>query len=138
MKGVMSSQRMVRLPSTLESLAEVENFLDEIKNEFNLSEEVFTNLIIAVAEAATNAIKHGNGYDPNKYFTVEVLKTPHYLVVTVEDEGPGFNPDEVPDPLQEENLLRACGRGVFVMRNLADRVDFLPPGNVVKMYFKLR
>lgn len=81
---------------------------------------------VAVRESVINAIKHGNGEDSAKRVTVEMLleprANPSRLVVRVLDQGPGFDPDTVADPLAPENLLRSSGRGIFFMRSFMDDI----------------
>ena len=81
---------------------------------------------VAVRESVINAIKHGNGEDRNKRVTVEIRLEPRAkplrLVIRVRDQGPGFDPDTVADPLAPENLLRSSGRGIFFMRSFMDDI----------------
>jgi serine/threonine-protein kinase RsbW len=86
-------------------------------------------LVMSVREAVINAIIHGNQQDPTKRVRVEVdLDGPDY-VVRVADEGEGFDPDSLPDPTAPENLLRPSGRGVFLMRQFADLIEYSFPAN---------
>src|SRR5688572_10232026 len=71
---------------------------------------------LALDEALANAMKHGNGFDPGKEVKVELEVDSDLVVVTVQDEGEGYDPKDLPDPLAAENLERSCGRGVFLMR----------------------
>src|SRR5262245_58616695 len=72
---------------------------------------------LALEEAVVNAIKHGHQHDPSKVVRVAYRISPQRVELEIEDEGPGFRPDDVPDPLEPENLERSCGRGVFLMRH---------------------
>jgi serine/threonine-protein kinase RsbW len=85
---------------------------------------------MAVREAAVNAVLHGNEYDPARKIAVGFENTGKALVITIADEGKGFSPETVPDPLAQENLLRGTGRGIFLIRSLMDEVHFrqLHPG----------
>ena len=85
---------------------------------------------MAVREAAVNAVLHGNEYDPAREIAVGFENTGKALIITIADEGKGFTPESVPDPLAEENLLRGTGRGIFLIRSLMDEVHFrqLHPG----------
>jgi len=95
---------------------------------------------VAVRESVTNGIRHGNKLDPSKRVTVRFEFDGPDLVITVEDEGEGFNPAQIPDPLSEENLLRANGRGIFFMKSFMDEVVYrFPPqrGTQVRMVKRL-
>jgi serine/threonine-protein kinase RsbW len=84
---------------------------------------------LALEEALVNAIKHGNQMDRGKNVRIHYAVNSERFDIRIEDEGPGFNPDEVPDPLAEENLERPCGRGLLLMRHYMTEVNFHPPGN---------
>lgn len=88
---------------------------------------------LALEEALVNAIAHGNGRDPNKRVRVAYRVTPERFDVLVADEGPGFDPDGVPDCTAPENLERPCGRGVMLMRHYMNAVRFNASGNTVFM-----
>jgi serine/threonine-protein kinase RsbW len=93
-------------------------------------------LSVAVRESLVNAIKHGNKGDESKRVLVQLTSHASALEVRVQDQGPGFDPGSVPDPLAQENLLKADGRGIFFMRQFMDEVSYsFPPrgGTVVKM-----
>jgi serine/threonine-protein kinase RsbW len=79
---------------------------------------------IAVHEAVINAIVHGNGRDESRRVRLQVAVSPAGLEVRVQDQGRGFDPSEVPDPLAPENLCKSCGRGILFMRSLMDEVRF--------------
>jgi serine/threonine-protein kinase RsbW len=86
---------------------------------------------LALEEALVNAIKHGNGMDPNKSVRIQWRIDPESVCVEIEDEGPGFIPAEIPDPTAEENLERPCGRGIMLMRSFMSRVEYQGRGNKV-------
>lgn len=89
---------------------------------------------LAMREALNNALRHGNRMDPNKRIHLSYSCDPQQgLKVMVRDEGVGFDPDAVPDPTEPENLDRTGGRGVFLMRNLMDEVEFRDGGREVHM-----
>jgi len=89
---------------------------------------------LAIEEAIVNAIKHGNGEDPAKAVRVSYCVNSRELITEVEDQGPGFNPSAVPNPLAPENLERPGGRGVFLMRHYMTFVQFNERGNRVLLY----
>jgi len=88
---------------------------------------------LSLEEAVVNAVKHGNGDDPRKCVQVDFRVDSSILTVRIEDEGSGFNPDAVPDPLAPENIERPGGRGVFLMRHYMSSVEFNDRGNAVTL-----
>lgn len=88
---------------------------------------------LALEEALVNAIKHGNGMDPRKTVRVRCEIDDQRLYIEIEDQGPGFIPADVPDPTEEENLERPCGRGIMLMRAFMSRVAFNATGNCVML-----
>ena len=88
---------------------------------------------LALEEGLNNAIKHGNGYDPDKNVRVEFDVNGDRAIIVITDEGRGFTPDAVPDPTADENLERPCGRGLMLMRAYMDEVSFNDQGNQVRM-----
>ena len=83
-------------------------------------------LITALREAVANAVRHGNRQDPERVVRVAYSIENSTITIRVEDEGQGFNPEDIPDPTDPENLLRPNGRGIFYMRQFMNRVDFSP------------
>ncbi len=97
----------------MESVSEVEEAADHLATEAGLDEDQRFHIGMAMREAAINAVLHGNEYDPTRHIDVSLENTGKDLVFVIADEGNGFNPDKVPDPLASENLLRGTGRGIF-------------------------
>jgi serine/threonine-protein kinase RsbW len=114
----------------MESVEEVEAAADQLAVEASLDEDQRFHIAMAVREAAINAVLHGNEYDPARQIEVSLENTGKDLMITIADQGRGFDPDKVPDPLAKENLLRGTGRGIFLIRSLMDEVHFrqLHPG----------
>ena len=129
-------KKMLNIESRIESLRLVEKFVDDVSNELKLSNEIYGNLLIAVLEAANNAIVHGNKLDESKKVKIELLKEKDLLVIIVKDEGPGFDYNNVPDPTAPENIEKITGRGIFLMQKLSDDIEFSENGTVVKLIFK--
>jgi serine/threonine-protein kinase RsbW len=126
------------LESNLESINILENLIKSVKEENTISEESFTGIWIALNEAVTNAIKHGNKYDPCKKVSLEVeQKEGRYICFTVKDEGNGFDHTILPDPTHPDNIEELNGRGVYLINKLADRVSFSANGTIVEMCFDL-
>ena len=88
---------------------------------------------LALEEALVNAIKHGNQMDRTKKVHIAYRIAPDRFDIHIADEGPGFDPEDVPDPMAAENLERPCGRGLLLMRHYMTEVTFHPPGNRLTM-----
>jgi serine/threonine-protein kinase RsbW len=114
----------------MESVGEVEAAADKLAEEAGLDEDQRFHIAMAMREAAINAVLHGNEYNPDSYIEVSLENTGADLVFTIADQGHGFDPEHLPDPLAPENLLRGTGRGIFLIRSLMDEVHFrqLHPG----------
>ena len=129
--------KTVELSSQPESLGTVERMIDEVRSKYNVSEDVFGNMLVAITEAVTNAIYHGNKADPKKKISVSYNLSSHNLSFTITDQGPGFDYYNLPDPTAPENLEKECGRGIFLMRHLTDQLIFSDNGRVVELNFKI-
>ena len=121
------------LPSSMQHVYLLDTVILEILNEMGFDEETSEQVTLAVIEAGTNAIKHGNQEDLNKSAHFEFIVQPDKLTVIVQDEGNGFKREEVPDPLDPANLLKSSGRGIFLMETCMDCVTFEQSGTIVKM-----
>jgi len=112
------------LPSNPRHIGKVEALLKKIQRSAHIDEIQFHKLMVSLTEAVNNAIIHGNKSDETKKVSVQCELKPGWLVATVADEGKGFKPEKVRNPLSKKNLLRANGRGVFLMRTLMDKVEY--------------
>lgn len=130
-----SDATKISIDSKVENIAIIEKAIDEICASTNVDEEYYGNILIAVTEAVNNAIMHGNQENPNKKVTVEFSTGPKGLICKVTDEGPGFDYQNVPDPTSPENIEKPNGRGVFLMRHLADEIAFHDNGAIVELNF---
>jgi len=128
--------KKLKIESEINNLRIVENAIDSITNDSGISRESYGKILISTLEAVNNAIIHGNKYDKKKFVNIEILLKKNILKITVEDEGAGFKPGDVPDPTKPQNLELLSGRGVFLMTKLADKIEFNKKGNCVKMTFK--
>ena len=97
------------------------------------SEKICFGIKLALEEALVNAIKHGNRMDRGKTVRVRYVVNEREFSIEIEDEGPGFDPGDVPDPTDPENLERPTGRGLLLMRSYMTECDFIPPGNLCRM-----
>lgn len=127
----------IDFPSKAENITLVEKLIDEVCGRVGVHESRYGNILIALTEAVNNAIHHGNRLDPNKTVTVGCLIQPDHIAFTVQDQGPGFDHDHLPDPTDPQNIEKPHGRGVFLMRALADKVEFADNGAAVTMTFSL-
>lgn len=133
-----SERITVIIPSQLEELTTIEKLSNDIARKMGLSEDQHDNLSIAVTEAVGNAIVHGNKKDPKKEVRIHVEIKNDRVSVAVTDQGKGFDPDDLADPIDPNNLLRESGRGIFILKALMDEVswDFGPGGTTLR--FTLR
>jgi serine/threonine-protein kinase RsbW len=129
-------QRNLIIPSEIASLRVVEKELDVISADLGIAQDNYGKIMVCAMEAVNNAILHGNKSDPGKFVRIIIENIYDELIVSVEDEGPGFNPGAIPDPTKPENLEEISGRGVFLMSKLADNISFSEKGNKVTMKFK--
>jgi serine/threonine-protein kinase RsbW len=129
-----------RLESTLESVNKAEEMADQLAARAGLDEDTRGGVSMAVREGMINAILHGNKYDPAKRVNLTFEQNDRELLVTISDEGAGFIPEEVPDPVAPENLLKQSGRGIFLMRAFMDDVRFrkLDPGTEITLIKRLQ
>ncbi len=128
---------MLSIPSQSENISKVEIFVDQIQKRFGLCSESFGNVLISLTEAVNNAIIHGNCNDPSKMVHVKACKECDFIKISIQDQGKGFDPACVPDPTTPENLLTLGGRGVFLMKQLCDKIKFKENGTCVEMSFKV-
>jgi serine/threonine-protein kinase RsbW len=128
--------KKLKIDSQLSNLRIVEKAIDEVSTELGVREDYYGKILVSTMEAVNNAILHGNKADKEKFVNIEFLFRKKELFVSVEDEGQGFKPKEVPDPTKPENIENLHGRGVFLMSKLADSIEFNEKGNRVTMSFK--
>ncbi len=128
---------MLKLSSNPRNIALVESFVEQVVERYKLSPDVYGNILISLTEAVNNAIIHGNCEDESKTVRIQFRKRKDHLAVRVMDEGCGFDYQSVPDPTAPENLLQVGGRGVFLMQQLSDSVEFHNNGSTVEMQFKI-
>ncbi len=130
-------EKVLNIPSKIENLRIVEKAIDELSAEYNLKSELYGNILIAAIEAANNGILHGNKLDETKNINVTFLVSKENLVITVKDQGQGFDYLHIPDPTSPENIEKINGRGVFLMEKLSDKINFFENGSRVELIFNL-
>ncbi len=123
------------LESELSSVDPVEAKAEALARAAGFDEDTSSQIAMVVREAVINAILHGNKKDPGKQVHVSYELNDEDLRITIADEGPGLDPDTVPDPLAPENILRSSGRGIFLMKAIMDEVHFhqLDPGTEIEL-----
>ena len=126
----------LRFDSKPENIAVVERLIDQLSEQHSIIPEHYGNVLIAMTEGVNNAIVHGNKLDPEKSVTVVCAVDNKNLVFRISDEGPGFDFDNLPDPTAPENIEKPHGRGVFLMRHLADECAFEDDGRIVELTFQ--
>jgi serine/threonine-protein kinase RsbW len=125
------------ISSAPSSISRFNRFIEGIKETWQLSEDGFENIRITVFEAVTNAIIHGNKSETEKMVFISALRNGALHTFTIEDEGEGFNFENLENPLSAENLTKSGGRGIFIMKHLSDAVHFSKKGKCVKLHFGL-
>ncbi len=133
----MIREQKISFPSVADNIGLVEKLINEICSAYGISEDYYGNILVAVTEAVNNAIQHGNKLDPGKKVDLAFLAKEKYLSFEVSDQGQGFNFKDLPDPTNPENLEKPNGRGVFLMRHLADDVEYSDNGRTVHLNFHI-
>lgn len=130
-------EKSLQISSKIENLRKVEKLVDELSAEYNISSDVYGNILIAVLEAANNAILHGNKLNEEKNVFININFDNNILKFTLMDEGIGFDYKNVPDPTAPENIENVNGRGIFLMQKLSDKIEFSRNGSQVELEFNL-
>lgn len=124
--------KILVIKSDVAELKKVEDFLFNIFYEYNLERKYFNKIYLCVSEATLNSIKHGNKNDHKKNVSIKIKCNKDVLKITVEDEGEGFEINKIKDPSKKENLKNEEGRGIFIIKQLAEKVEFNEKGNCVQ------
>jgi serine/threonine-protein kinase RsbW len=128
------------LPSRIEAVNEAAAAVAQVLGQLDDSEQLMFEIDMAIREAVTNAVVHGNKQDHSKQIHVAIKSSPEAIEISVHDEGSGFNPESVPDPTATENIMKTSGRGIFFMRTFVDEIEWLSPpegGTTVRMTKRL-
>lgn len=136
MKTILSKE----IQSDPDLMPEVEALVLDAAVKAGLNEDKFNNISLAVAEAISNSIKHGNKNDKSKKVFIKISADDEKMVVVLKDQGEGFDPDIIPDPTQPGNILKDSGRGIHIMRSLLDdlRFNFTPEGTEIILEISLK
>jgi len=125
----------IQIPSLVENIRMIESFIDNAKENFQLNDDIYGNIMIAVTEAVNNAIKHGNFSDKSKNVFLSLFLQETLIKFVVKDQGRGFDFENLPDPTSPENIEKTSGRGIFLMKHLSDEVSFKDGGRIVELSF---
>lgn len=126
------------LKSIPKEVAKVDPFLKKVNRSIRFGETQFHNLIVATTEAVNNSIAHGNNKDSNKLVTITAKVYKSFIKIKVHDEGEGVKPEDIPNPLDNKNLLKENGRGIFLMTQFMDSVTFKCNATGSEVIMKLR
>lgn len=129
--------KKLTLASGFDKLQLVESFVGELQEWTGFGDDLFGNVLLALSEAVTNAIVHGNKEDKSKKVYITAVLEKDSIKISVKDEGEGFDPDTLPDPLKEENLLKEGGRGVYLIEQYADEITYAENGTRIILKFSL-
>jgi len=130
----MKQLKELKIRSLQKNISGVERFIEEICDDNYISYNYFGNIMLAIEEAVKNAIIHGNKQVENKLVNLTFERRKGELRFIIEDEGEGFNPKEIPNPLDSEG---SKGNGLFLMQSLADKVSYNSTGNKVELTFTI-
>lgn len=133
----MNNEFSIEIASDINNLVEVENLIEALLDKGLINEAVYGNVIVALTEATLNAIKHGNKEDITTSVRVSYVLSNSEITFTIEDQGKGFDFNNLPDPTDPENLEKVNGRGIFIISNLADKLEFENNGSKMIISFSL-
>lgn len=125
----------IHFPSLDENIRIVESFIDNAREKFKLTDDIYGNIMVAVTESVNNAIRHGNHHDKKKNVYISLLLNDNLIKFIIKDEGNGFDYHNLPDPTSPENIDKPSGRGIFLMKHLCDEVHFKSNGSEVELCF---
>jgi serine/threonine-protein kinase RsbW len=114
------------VPSRMDELEAVQQFAESTSGAFGFDKELAYWIELAINESAINAILHGNNSDASKTVSIRVSSDREMIEIVVEDQGPGFELSDVPDPTDVENLLKPGGRGLLIIQSFMDTIDVSP------------
>ena len=114
---------MIIIPSSLEYLTNIDDFIEGILRGFDVEESIIADIAISVSELVNNSVNHGNKSDSDKTVSVSISKKSNDIEIVITDQGQGFDPQTISNPLDETNLLKDTGRGIFIVNALMDKVD---------------
>ena len=135
---MIKSGHKIEFASKHDNISLIEDFISDIFKEYDINEQLYGNVLIATTEAIINAIIHGNKKDESKLVSLKAINDNNKMIFIVEDQGVGFDHKKLPDPTSPENIEKPTGRGVFLMKQLADKIIFNKKGNSVEIHFEIK
>lgn len=127
----------IKIPSIPENIRIVESFVDNVKDDFKINNDLYGNIMVSLTESVNNAIIHGNKKDKTKMVNLTLRIQDKTIRFFVKDEGAGFDYKNLQDPTSPANLEKVGGRGIFLMHHLCDEVNFNETGTEVELVFNL-
>jgi len=127
----------IKIPSIPDNITIIESFIDNAKEKYKISSDLYGNIMVATTEAVNNAILHGNKSNEKKNVSIKLELLEKKLIFTVEDKGRGFDYNNIADPTDPANLERIGGRGIFLIKHLADKIEFNESGSSIIMTFNM-
>ena len=124
MKKPTITGNKISVPSDPEYLNDVDVFIEGLLRGYGTDESTIADIAISVSELVNNAMRHGNKSDVDENVIVTINKKSGTVEIKIEDKGNGFNPDTIDNPLEDENLLKEVGRGIFIVKSLMDSIKF--------------
>jgi len=134
MQGNFTIVKELSIPSTFDYIPKIESLVEFICSKLGI-DDGFGNVLIAVSEAVNNAIIHGNKNNSEAYISIQLAESDNLFYFSVEDQGSGFDYGNFPDPTLVGDINQESGRGIFLIRNLADSVEFEKNGRKITIYF---
>lgn len=134
---VLAENQKLLIPSKAENIVLVEKMVDDVCDLFDVKEEMYGHILVALTEAVNNALQHGNKANPDKNIEISFKMKNGRIYFTVKDSGPGFDYNNLPDPTDPSNIEKPTGRGIFLMKHLSDNVTFEENGSKVILEFNL-
>lgn len=132
---ILTKGENLKISSDTQNIRLVERVIDDVCEQYKVNEDRYGNILIAVTEAVNNAITHGNHNNPEKSVTIAYSIDPSSITFSISDEGNGFDYKNLPDPTAPENIDKINGRGIFLMKNLSDNIEFDENGKQVQLKF---
>ena len=132
---IPTKYQTLKINSNTQSLRLVERLIEDVCQVYGVNEDSYGNMLIAVTEAVNNAIHHGNKDDLDKFVRIGFESEANKLIFSITDEGVGFDYANLPDPTDPANIDKVSGRGVFLMQNLSDSIQFEQEGRRVLLGF---
>ena len=127
----------IKVNSNPECIVKIEEFADLFFQKASIRQEMYGKVYLALIEASVNAIKHGNKSNPSLQVNVQIQKTTQEIVLIITDMGEGFDYNNIPDPTEVSNIESPNGRGIYIISNLSDKLEFNESGNEIKITFNI-